>query len=259
MKTVSILDKTALHLPHLFSKGDRQNLNLEKIIVTDEFLATELNNKYKFAWLVEPQAIFPYSYHYIKYNYQKFDKVLTHDISILSSVPNSIFMPFGTSFIEEKDFKIYEKNRLVSMVSSNKNFTYGHSFRLKVLNHVANKLDIFGKGINPVDYKLDCLKDYMFSIAVENSKHDFWFTEKLLDCFLTGTIPIYWGCPSINKFFDVNGILCFDNIQELDELLQEINQELYQKKYDSIKTNFEIAKKFTEPYDKVYEFSNSYN
>ena len=30
MKTISILDGTVKHVPHLFSKGDRANLNLGK-------------------------------------------------------------------------------------------------------------------------------------------------------------------------------------------------------------------------------------
>lgn len=257
-KTISILDGTAMHLPHLFSKGDRLNLTLDKIIVTDNFISYPLINKYKFAWLVEPECVFNHSYNYIKSNHNKFDKVFTHDKSILNVVPNSIFMAFGTTFINEKDFLIYPKKKLVSIVASGKNFTSGHSFRLKVLKEVRHKVDAFGRDINPIDYKLDCLKDYMFSIAIENSKHDYWFTEKLLDCFLTGTIPIYWGCPSIGDFFDINGIICFNTLEELKEILYNISYETYENKMISIKNNFEIAKKFLDPYDKVFEFCNTY-
>ena len=118
IKSVSILDNTATHLPNLFSKGDRTNLNLSKIIVTDEFIGHPLNNKYRFAWLVEPECIFKYSYDYVKLHYDKFTKVLTHDKSLLDCIPNSVFVPFGTTFINDKDFAIYEKSRLVSMVAS---------------------------------------------------------------------------------------------------------------------------------------------
>ena len=34
--------------------------------------------------------------------------------------------------------------------------------------------------------KADTLVPYMFSVAIENSKLEAYFTEKLLDCFLTG-------------------------------------------------------------------------
>ena len=43
------------------------------------------------------------------------------------------------------------------------------------------------------DNKLAGLKDYMFTIVIENVVDDCWFTEKLMDSLLTGTIPIYWG------------------------------------------------------------------
>lgn len=257
MKTISILDNTATHLPHLFAKGDRVNLGLEKIIVTDYYLGYQLSNKSKFAWLVEPECVLKHSYDYIKSNYKKFDRVFTHDKSILNCVPNASFMPFGTTFIEEKDFKIYEKSKLASIVSSGKNFTPGHSFRLKVLDEVKNKVDAFGREINPVNYKLDCLKDYMFSIAVENSKHDFWFTEKLLDCFLTGTIPLYWGCPSIEKFFNMDGIITFDSIEDLQNSLKTIDKSYYNNKIKAIQDNFNLAKKYVNPYDGVYNFVNS--
>jgi hypothetical protein len=63
-----------------------------------------------------------------------------------------------------------------------------------------DKMDLYGRGYNPVEYKLKCLKDYAFSLTIENTKKDYYFTEKLIDCFMTGTVPIYWGCPSIQKF-----------------------------------------------------------
>ena len=44
-----------------------------------------------------------------------------------------------------------------------------------------------------------------------------WFTEKLIDCFATGTIPIYWGCPNIEEFFNKDGIIQVNNIDELLE------------------------------------------
>ena len=33
----------------------------------------------------------------------------------------------------------------------------------------------------------------MFSVCIENDVYDTYFTEKILDCFATGTIPIYKG------------------------------------------------------------------
>ena len=44
------------------------------------------------------------------------------------------------------------------------------------------------------------------------------FSEKLLDAMAVGTIPVYWGCPEIDKFFDKNGIITFNTIEELKDI-----------------------------------------
>ena len=66
--------------------------------------------------------------------------------------------------------------------------------------------------------------DYRFSIVIENCKRDYWFTEKLIDCLRTGTIPIYWGCPSIGDFFDIRGFILFDDINDLENILNNLTE-----------------------------------
>ena len=43
-------------------------------------------------------------------------------------------------------------------------------------------------------------RNAMFHVAVENSKHNNYFTDKIIDCFCTKTVPIYWGAPYIGDF-----------------------------------------------------------
>lgn len=257
VKTVSFLDTACAHLPNIMSRCDRKNLSLDKIIVTDRCVTIDLPNKIKVAWLLEQECIQPDIYDYIKWNFRKFDRIITCSKELLKIIPNGIFIPFGTSFIESMDFKVYPKSKNLSMVSSSKNFTKGHEFRLQVMDFVKDKLDLFGRDVNPIDYKLEALEKYRFSVAIENSKHDYYFTEKLLDCFLTGTIPVYWGCPSIGKFFDINGVICFDSIVELGMILKNLTEDLYKSKMYSIRTNFEIAKNYTHPSELVYNLVDS--
>ena len=84
----------------------------------------------------------------------------------------------------------------------------------------------------------------MFQIVIENTKEDYYFTEKIIDCFRTGVIPIYWGCPSINNFFDGEGILQFNTLEELELILTNINENLYISKKESIENNFNLSEKF---------------
>lgn len=219
----------------------------------------------------------------IKNNHDKFESVLTYDKELLSSIPNAKFLPSqiqttqfnrlpnpgvtqpygpnGDSNFEITDdvYQIYQKTKLVSAVASTKSFLPGHIRRLEFINTIKDRVDLFGRGTGrEVLSKLEALKDYRFSIAIENSAYDdYYFTEKIVDCFLTGTVPIYFGCPHIGDFFDLRGIFVFNNQQELREIIDSLSVEKYESMLPYIKYNFD--KCFTWPlnndmlYDMYYK------
>lgn len=218
----------------------------EPCFYTDNFL-THIDTKTKnsYGWLIEPPSINANIYGYIKSNYSKFKNVLTYDKDLLDIGKNFLFYPHGGCWIPPNEQKVYEKNKLISIIASSKNITDGHKLRHQVISKYCNNIDVYGRGYNPVNIKTEALKDYMFSIVIENSKKDYYFTEKLIDCFRTGTIPIYYGCPSINNFFDINGLITFNTIHELSHILDNFcKSEYYYSKLDSIKNNFEESKKY---------------
>ena len=96
----------------------------------------------------------------------------------------------------------------------------------------------------------------MFSIVIENEKSDYFFSEKLNDCFATGTIPIYWGCPSIKDFFDSKGIIEFDDIGNLSDILMSLSESQYLSKIENVNNNFNISKKFLLAEDWIFENYN---
>jgi hypothetical protein len=79
----------------------------------------------------------------------------------------------------------------------------------------------------------------MFSVAIENGQYETYYTEKLLDCFATGTIPVYLGAPDIGKHFNMDGIIVLEDESTLDKLTPE----LYHSKIDAVKDNLERAKR----------------
>ena len=115
-----------------------------------------------------------------------------------------------------------------------------------------NSVDIFGKGIRDIIGKIEGLKDYKFSIAIENGIHDNYFTEKILDCFLTGTIPIYRGPKNIGDFFDINGIITFETVDELINIVNTLTDNEYQNRIKSIENNFGLAKKFSYNNNQIF-------
>ena len=70
---------------------------------------------------------------------------------------------------------------------------------------------------------------------------------------MTGTVPIYWGCPSIGNFFNTDGMILFNEIGELNKILKEISFEQYVKMKDAIEENFEKAKEFLIAEDYIYK------
>jgi hypothetical protein len=92
------------------------------------------------------------------------------------------------------------------------------------------------------------LNDYMFSVCIENCEHDTYFTEKILDCFATGTIPIYKGTRKITNHFNEDGILFLDDID-----IDNLNEDLYLSKIDSVIDNFERVLKYDVLEDWIYD------
>jgi len=211
------------------------------------------NNQVNIAWLLESPDITSQSHKWIEYNNNKFDYVLTHNKELLNRGENFKFSATGGCWIKPEDQKIYDKSKLLSIIASAKRSTYGHLLRHECINKYRSKFDIYGREYNPVDYKLDALKDYAFSITIENTNRDYYFTEKLIDCFMTGTVPIYWGCPSIGDFFNVDGMIIFNSIDDLAKILDELSFDKYEQMKDAIEKNFEAAKEYLIAEDFIYK------
>lgn len=77
--------------------------------------------------------------------------------------------------------------------------------------------------------KIDFQSSCKFSIAFENSSSPGYTTEKLLHSFISGTIPIYWGNPEVEKDFNSKAFInChnFPNWSDIVERIREIDNDL---------------------------------
>ncbi len=216
--------------------------------------------------LLESRGIAWPAYEFIEDNLEAFDHVISCDDSIIELDPERcVYVPRGGCWIKREDMQIYEKTRFVSFISSQKSFNnwsaVGHGFRTdlyQVLTQVGGclgarleraglkkRIDSYGRITgNPIPYKLESLKDYMFQIAVENMIHDTYFTEKLIDCFATGTVPIFRGTRKVDRYFDPRGIIFFDTLEELTDLLINMTEDDYYDRLDAIRENFDRAQDF---------------
>ena len=211
---------------------------------------TDKHSKKKYLWILESREVHKNCYDEITSNFEiyenLFDVIFTHDLELLSKSSKCKFVPAMGFWI--KDIGIKSKSKLISMISSNKNQTSGQKLRLDAIEKYKNRLDLFGRGFNPIKNKEEGLNDYMFSIVIENSKYDSYFTEKILDCFVTGTIPVYWGTSDIGKFFNLDGIILYDDNFDISSL----SLELYNSKMDAIKDNYNRALNYEMAEDYIY-------
>lgn len=224
------------------------------IIYTDCSLnLARKNSKKNIGWLIESPEYHENYYNWIKYNNENFSHIITHDKDLLELDEKFKFIPIGGAWILDKDISIYNKSKNFSIIASSKNQTSGHKMRHAIISGLNGKADLYGRGFKTIQNKIEGLKDYRYTFCIENCKKDYYFTEKLIDCFLTGTIPIYWGCPSIGKFFNTDGMIIFDNLLELKDKLKFCTQEFYEKNIEAIRQNFKTAHQYLCAEDYIYE------
>lgn len=206
----------------------------------------------KYIWLLESKQIIQGFYDWILSNYDfvasRVDGIFSCDAELCEKYPKFQYaLSNAAPWVEDR--QIFEKTKLVSMISSNKSMVPGHRKRLEFVNKFRGQVDLYGRGFRDLSRKEDGLKDYMFSVAIENAVYDTYFTEKLTDCFATGTIPIFYGSRGVSEYFNEDGIIFLDDNFDVSTLTKE----LYYSKMDVIKDNFELANNLPVAEDYLYE------
>ena len=98
--------------------------------------------------------------------------------------------------------------------------------------------------------KLELFNDSMFHICIENSKQKYYFSEKIIDCFLTKRLPIYWGCLNIGDYFNLNGIVLLNDCKSIKCIIKKINKltkDDYNNCLNAIQENYLLALKYKDP------------
>jgi len=191
----------------------------------------------------------------------RFRKLYTFD-KRYQGIPNTVIMGqtcFPTIPKERMGLYREEKKELVTFITSNKNMTKLQEFRMSLARNLIDKgIPVFGRGYNPVECKSEVLRKSMFCFAVENGIYRGYHTEKVMDCFVTGCVPIYIGDPDISDHYDTRGMIIFKNPEEMMEKGVDISADLYYKMLPFVERNYEIAtKEYTPSFEKcvslIYE------
>lgn len=130
------------------------------------------------------------------------------------------------------------KEDVITWVTSNLKTTLGHKKRMEFMQKVnnINNLKIYGRGINPIDDKWSVLAGSKYSIAYENYQADYYWTEKISDCFLSYNMPLYVGSDSIYNYFPKESLIVIDpNEKEIAQYITSVlKSNVWKKNFDAI-------------------------
>ena len=132
-----------------------------------------------------------------------------------------------------------EKSKRVSWIVSSVTYLAGHRARLSFLRQIQGRVDfdLYGKGFREIRDKWDGLAPYRYSIVVENFRNPYYWTEKIADCFLAWTMPIYYGCSRIEEYFPAEAMVRIDigDVRQAAERIEEaIAGDVWRRRLDAI-------------------------
>jgi len=227
-------------------------------LFTDNFLdkdiISSIQSPIKIGWIQEPPVVHSHVYERVPSFVGELDYLFTFSKELAEKYENCIEFPWCYLRVGVKDWGIHKKERTLSMVASDKRWAPGHILRHEIADRLSQKyeIDLWGAGYKkfPSLGKSLALNDYMYSIIVQNSQVDTFFTD-FVDPLITGTVPIFWGTREVCNIFNPDGIILFNTLEELEDILSQIGAEDYFSRMDAIKENFEIAKRYWKVDDQL--------
>lgn len=231
--------------PERLMKGTISDMkNIDHLITYPRksvFLFPRFNVKAQVSVVIcEPYVIHKKYIHWSRFLNLRFYKILTRSEILLNKINNAVFFLNTGTFIKDINSVKISKTKLLSLIASNKKDLEGHKLRHEIvsyINHINFDADIMGRGYTSFENKEDGLAPYYFSIVIENNQESNYFTEKLVDCFLCETIPIYWGAPNIENYFDVRGMIVCKTKEDIKEAISKISIEEYNNKLKWLQAN----------------------
>lgn len=174
----------------------------------------------------------------------QFGKVLTSrdDIVHHNILKKQYICPWSIkkTYSELIDTALPNKTADVSAIISNNQNTDGHrkryAFTKKLKEHFKDQLTWYCKGESSyINDKWDGLASFKYSLAIENTSLPGYFTEKIMDCFLANTMPLYYGSPDIAEYFPEKSMVMIDieNPKKSIQIIEQAIAENWFEKYQS--------------------------
>jgi hypothetical protein len=213
--------------------------------------------------------------------HKEFDVILTWKIELIDD-KKYFFYP-STRFVYKNKIKVQNllNRKLCTLINSNlssniKGELYSH--RIKTIewfeeNHLED-FDLWGYGWDEyritlrgrtifksklfakrrvsykgiADNKLKIMSNYKFAICFENTNlvKDY-ISEKIFDCFLSQTVPIYWGATNISEIIPKECFINFRKFGSYDKLysfIKNMDDKTYMSYIDAINDFLDSEKSY---------------
>lgn len=252
----SVAGKTPRHIRYVRDQMTWDGVTLFVDGYLRRSVVDQVISRYKIGWLHEPPCLHPEDYGNVPV--YKFKFVLTY----YEPLPHQLgfrFAPYGGVWLPRVEWGLRPKTKLVSMLVGDKMSTEGHRLRQTVADALGplGLVDFYGARGTPTAYgwqaKKTVLADYAFSVVTETCREDNLFTEWLLDCFAVGTIPVFWGCPNLDTFFDARGVLSFETVQQARDIVVGLDFNLYRSLLPHVATNLRAVYEYEITEDWIYK------
>jgi len=246
---------TKLEKFKLTSNMNEANILIESIFTSQSFVQAKLW-KYKIQLSGESRILPNSNYNLVLSSHNQKENIIT--------------FPFGFQFIYTNNLvdKLINRN-IITKVPKHFCCWIVSNGQCEIRNKIFSKLSeykkvhSYGTYLNNMGFTLKFpywsenyqkfMSNYKFVICFENRKFEKYITEKLINPFISRSIPIYWGTDYVNEIFNTNSFLALENESEqaINNLIIKIkeldsNDEMYLKMLNE--PAISIAKKEFEKY-----------
>lgn len=176
------------------------------------------------AMLLEPRSMLGPAYEYVLEHPDYFGAIFTHDSEILTHFDHAHELIWADVWLTTDS----EKTKGISICTSPKNWCPLHDARLRLYNFYKKRDEVdcyygnWNDSVLPAIDARDYLEHYKYSIIIENDIDELWYTEKILNCFATKTVPIYVGSPMIGEMFNPGGIIQVKDWKDIPDIIQTL-------------------------------------
>lgn len=137
------------------------------------------------------------------------------------------------SLMKGRALDMSQKTKFCAMIAGNP-----EGLRVNLYNSISSykQVDGYGNmfGNSLRQSKFEILPEYKFCLCPENSIYDGYVTEKLLDAYAGGTVPLYSGDLSVDRDFNIGAFWNYQDEKDMDKFVEIVSSlDRYEDQYKS--------------------------